>query len=526
MVVYDANSMPESNAEKRRLRWKTPTEGETVFRTQGNPGTCAVQFTLGDVRGSVTFSNQGHAKFSIGTSNAPLSALSDVRGRVLQAFEGFLGTTTDVETVTVAAYTNLFDETRAIRMAFVVVLARFPMQGSERYYRTIVPGTRGALDVLRVTLCEGNLSCASIERAYRKRAVGKRELTIFQAPYGDVLRWTRTLEARFPGYAVSVSAPSVPGTSNRHVKASIRPITDPSIVYKRPSFTITRYGHVEIRGLHRPNEIREARDMFVRQFPRDHIRNVAASSSRARTSPDPTVPSTSAAPNRRRSGCGRALTPPCTEGYEERPNPRGIPCCYKRMATTKRTTTRRPARRGCGRAKNPPCPSGYEERPNPSGTRCCYKTPARPSSGGCGRAKKPPCEQGYRLGTNPKGVRCCYKLRTSLNRAPRVPNVPERVFEMDVPSHVKTIEELRDVWPRNKFEFYFTFDPQQRQIIRQRYAEAVNMRAVRPQRFAKEESKLMLEMRFQPAARAEMTSRVRAMILTYYESVVRATLSV
>lgn len=106
-----------------------------------------------------------------------------------------------------------------------------------------------------------------------------------------------------------------------------------------------------------------------------------------------------------------------------------------------------------------------------------------------------------------------------------MPNVPEPVFEIDVPARVKTVEELREVWPRNKFDYYFSFDSVQRRIIRQRYAEAVNMRAVRLPRFVKEESKLVFEMRFQPPARNEMTNRVRAMILTYYENVVRETLS-
>lgn len=516
------------STESRRLRTKTRDAGETVFSSSPTYGSCAVPFVYQNMKCFLTISNQGRVKLSVGTSDQSLSKISAINRDILRQFESAWGPMDKIEMSTISAYTNLFDSSHSLRVSFFVSLGSFPVKDAMDAYQKLSHKTHNSLEIEQVTLCEGNLSCVgSRERRYRKRAKRDQQLDVFEGTEKQIRDFVHQLESRFPEYTVDIKTALDYSEQNKQMRINLRPKRNFGAEYKKASFIVYRYGHVEIRGLNREVDIREARDEFVDSFPIP-TRNKKANLNR---SPSPrSLQGTSPSPQRqkKKGSCGRAKVPPCETGYIERLNPKGVPCCYKAKPIPNRSRASPAKKKGCGRAKVPPCTEGYEERTNPSGTRCCYKTKGGTSNGPsssvrskCGRAKAPPCESGYEERTNPKGVRCCYKLRAPLSHAPpsNAQNVRGEPKEIDIPTRIKRVEDVYPLWGAAKYAYYFRLEPKHLDIVWNRYKLVETNMSI--SRFSKDESKVMFEVRIPPPVRDSLSQRVATMIRRHYEGRIR-----
>lgn len=537
------------STESRRLRTKTSDKSETIYSYASRYGSCAVPFVYQNMKCFLTISNKGRVKLSVGTSDQSLTKVEAINRDILQHFEAAWGKVSNVEMSTISAYTNLFDPNHSLRVSFFVSLASFPVKDALDAYEKLSPNLHKSLEIEQVTLCEGNLSCVgSRQRTYRKRAKRHQQLDVFDGTEKQILNFASYLEAQFPEYEVDIKTSAEDYIDqNKQIRINIRPKRTFRVEYKRASFIIYRYGHVEIRGLNREVDIRDARDEFLDRFPipntkdkRISNRSLGSQSTRQRGSPSSSriTPLPSSIRQKKKASCGRAKSPPCAAGYTERMNPKGVPCCYKgnpKPKQTRASTTTK--RKGCGRAKVPPCTEGYEERTNPSGTRCCYKTKGGASTSNkpgpnerpkCGKAKVPPCPSGYEERTNPKGIRCCYKLRNPLPHIPSVnaQNVRGGEKEINVPTRIKEVRDLYPLWGEQKYAFYFLLERNHLDTLWKRYKQREEEERISISRFSKDEAKVMLEIRVLNVVNEPLSQRVSTLIRRHFEGRIRLYLEI
>lgn len=514
--------------ESRRLRTKTSDEGETVYSSASTYGSCAVPFVYQNMKCFLTISNKGRVKLSVGTSDQSLAKVAAINRDILHQFEVAWGDVSKVEMSTISAYTNLFDPNHSLRVSFFVSLASFPVKNALDAYQKLSPKSHKSLTIEQVTLCEGNLSCVgSRERTYRKRAKRHQQLDVFDGTKEQIRNFVHYLEAQFPDYTVDIKTTLDYSDQNKQMRINLRPKRSFQSDYKKASFIIYRYGHVEIRGLNREVDIREARDELLVGFPVPITNDQRiANRSSQRGSPS------SLSRQKKKGSCGRAKYPPCPSGYIERLNPKGVSCCYKTKPKPKQSrTSASTKRKGCGRAKVPPCTDGYEERSNPSGTRCCYKMQGgasassnKPGPSGrpkCGKAKVPPCQSGYEERTNPKGVRCCYKLRNPLPHVPpsNAQNVRGEPKEIEIPTRIKRVGDVFPIWGEKKYAYYFFLEPKHLDIVWNRYKAVEATTSIL--KFSKDEAKIMFEIRISSPVRETLSQRVSTMIRRHYEGRIR-----